>query len=301
MSQSGRETDRLPASDQRPRLSTFQVPTGSQAPKTPRGVFRFHKACQVHGARLSLKKMAMRVLFFQFRGESDVREKEYDNVLRFSGLQKDELLSLFGSKMKPDPNLFDGADAIVFGATGSNSITTEPSDRLEPWIRFLREARARHIPMIGFNYGAQLMTLAFGGAVTRDEYRKEIGSRTVERTAEAKEDLLFRFFPDTFVVQVAHTDRMEELPPGARLLLTSDSWKHECWGFPGEAIYACEFQLDLDEESLAGRLIDYQTFYVKDPGELEHAILSIKPSPESPKILRAFFQDVVSKEPSHSV
>ena|SRR3989338_950102 len=239
-------------------------------------------------------------LFFQFRLEPNIREQEYENVLRFSGRKEEELTALFGPKIKIEFKLLDGADAIVLGATGEGSITAEPLNVLEPWMAFLREARKRGIPIVGFNYGAHLMTLAFGGSVTRDEQRKEIGSRTVRKTQDASPDPLLKSLPNSFVVQVGHIDRVAELPPGARLLLTSDDWENECWSLPGEGIYAFEPQLDLDQDSLIERLIDYQETYAADPGELEHVILSLQPSPESPKILRSFFDNVVCGHPSPS-
>ncbi len=239
-------------------------------------------------------------LFFQFRLEPNIREQEYENVLRFSGRKKEELTAMFGPKVKITFGLLDDVDAIVLGATAGGSIATEPTDKLEPWMAFLREARKRGIPILGFNYGAHLMTLSFGGSVTRDERCKDIGSRMVRKTEDAFLDPLLKSFPSFFVVQVGHIDRIAELPPRARILLTSSDLENECWSLPGEGIYAFEPQLDLDQDSFIKRLIDYQETYAADPGELEHAILSLQPSPESPNILRSFFDNVVRNRLSSS-
>ena len=239
----------------------------------------------------------MRALFFQFRHESDLRVQEYEQVLRFSGLEKKELISIYGSKVKPSFKYLDAVDGIVIGATGKGSITTEPAERLEPWMMFFREARRRHIPMIAFNYGAHLLALSFGGVVTRDENRKIIGSLVVRKTSQANDESLFASLPEQFVVQAGHIDRVETLPPGARCLLSSQEEENECWCISEDRIYAFECQLDLDQESLTKQLIDYQETYATAPGELEHYVLSLKPSPESTKILGLFFNKIVKHAP----
>lgn len=237
----------------------------------------------------------MRVLFIQFRRDPKMREQEYENVLRFSGLEKNELRSVSAEKTKPSTSLLEGVEAVIIGATGKSSITDDEPVVLEAWMDVLRAAREQRLPMIGFNYGAHLLTLAFDGSVTRDEAKKELGTRMVKKEMGATKDPLFHLLPETFAVQVGHIDRIDTIPPHAEPLLSSVSSKNECWGFPGEGIYACEFQLDLDKESFAQRIIDYQDTFASKPGELEHYILSIKPSPEATKILQLFFRYIVKQ------
>lgn len=237
----------------------------------------------------------MKALFIQFRRDPKMREQEYANVLRFSGLSKSELISVSAEKVKPSKELLNDMEAVVVGATGKSSITGDDPVTLEAWMDVLREARTRHLPIIGFNYGAHLLTLAFDGSVTRDEAKKELGTRMVKKEPEAEKDALFHLLPESFAVQVGHIDRIDTIPAQAQSLLSSVSSENECWCFPGEGIYACEFQLDLDKESFAQRIIDYQETFASKPGELEHYILSIKPSPEANKILSLFFKHIVKR------
>ncbi|MDA1038653.1 MAG: hypothetical protein O2877_03120, partial [bacterium] len=108
-------------------------------------------------------------------------------------------------------------------------------------------------------------------------------------------DPVFADFPREFCVQKGHFDHIETIPVGAQVVLTSHESACECWVFEGEGIYAMEFQPDLDQDKLISLLIDSKEIYLREPGELEHCILSLRPTPEAKNILPHFISKVVEK------
>lgn len=236
----------------------------------------------------------MRVLFLQFR-DDESRTHERDSVLKLSGLQSSDLKIMQVNRRLPTLSDLDGVQAILLGATGQETIMKEDPVRLDQLAIFLREARNRKISMLGFNYGAHLLTIVFGGSVVHDPSTKEVGICTVMKDEDSKNDPIFKHFPDRFYVLTGHINRIESLPSGAQLLLHSEKCPFEGWGFPTEGIYALEFQVELDTDTLAQRLVAYQETFVSEPGELEHYLLTLQATPESLRVLPLFFSEVVEK------
>ncbi|MDA1038478.1 MAG: hypothetical protein O2877_02190, partial [bacterium] len=106
----------------------------------------------------------MRILLVQSRDQESNREREFNNVLSFSGLSSGEIFSV-DSRRGLDEKIFENIDAIILGATSNRCINTESPEYLLRSTHFLTEARRVGIPMLGFNYGAHLLTIAFGGTV----------------------------------------------------------------------------------------------------------------------------------------
>jgi hypothetical protein len=79
-------------------------------------------------------------------------------------------------------------------------------------------------------------------------------------------------------------------------LLVSEKGDLEAWSFPGEGIYALEFQPESDKDDLASRLVGYQETYAGAPGDLEYVMLRLRPSPEASRVLPLFLSEVVKKD-----
>lgn len=238
----------------------------------------------------------MRVLLVQFRDDKKVSQSEYENILRVSNLSNKDFVRFDGHDACMTSDSLEGVDAMILCATGGDSVVKDSNEKLSGCVEVLKQARDKKIPMLGFNYGAHLLTLAFGGSVTGSQVPKEIGSCKVNKEQSADSDPIFKNFPSSFIVQVGHMDYIERIPPGSVHLLNTDKCKYEAWAYPEEGIYAFEFQVDLDMDAIASRLIDYQDLFAVGHGELEHRILSLQPSPETTQILPLFFSEVVNKK-----
>ena len=94
-----------------------------------------------------------------------------------------------------------------------------------PWLaaerKFLLEAHARSVPVLGVCLGAQLLAQALGGEVGPVEAGPEIGTFDVERTPHGARDDLFGVMPDRFPVMQCHGYQVTSLPDEASSLLSS--------------------------------------------------------------------------------
>lgn len=230
----------------------------------------------------------MRVLFIQTRKEPDLRDQELEGVCRLGGISRKDLIVCDGTK-DPEKKLLEDIDVICLGGSGTHSVTTDSPERLEAYTQFLHAARARHLPMIGIDYGGYLLTVAFGGTVICDPGNKEIGVTSLLLRKEAENDALFSQLPPIFLAVVAHLDRIASCPPGCVCLAEARSQSCEAWTFPGERIYGIAFHPELDNDSLTRRLVYYQERFSSEPGDLEHIVLHLKPTPDANRILPLFF------------
>ncbi|MBI2484900.1 hypothetical protein HYW18_01995 [Candidatus Uhrbacteria bacterium] len=238
----------------------------------------------------------MKILLIQSRVEPEMRAHERACITECLGLPPSDIHGIDSHKTTLEDIRLSGVDAIILGATGKTCILRESRERVESFSCFAHEARRRRIPMLGINFGAHILTIAFGGSVSHDEEHREVGSYTVRKCVAAAQDPIFRHLPDTFVVQLAHVDRMERPPEEAAVLLSSDGCSTMAWSFPGEGIYALEFQAESDKDDLAARLIGYHETYAGAPGELEYVMLRLRPSPEASRVLPLFLSEVVKKQ-----
>ena len=91
-----------------------------------------------------------------------------------------------------------------------------------PWIapalRLIRQAVARHVPVLGHCLGGQLMAKALGGSVSRAQF-KEIGWSEVDIVRDDAADAWFPPTVKSFVTFHWHGETFT-IPPGARRVLT---------------------------------------------------------------------------------
>lgn len=109
----------------------------------------------------------------------------------------------------------------------------------------IRRAVGLGLPVLGICLGAQLIAAAFGGKTLR-RAAPEFGWVDVRPTAAGSRDHLIRHFSPLESVYQWHSDTFT-LPPGARLLVESDTCKHQ--GFClNDHVYGLQFHLEADSD-----------------------------------------------------
>jgi GMP synthase-like glutamine amidotransferase len=113
--------------------------------------------------------------------------------------------------------------------------------------RFLQDAAARGLPVLGICLGAQMIAKAAGAPVTKNRV-EEVGWKTVELTDEGLADPLFRSLPAVLPVFQWHGDTFA-IPAGGTLLATGT----DC---PNQALrvrrsYGLQFHLEAERALLA--------------------------------------------------
>lgn len=147
-------------------------------------------------------------------------------------------------------------DGLV--VTGSRSSVYEDEDWIKPLIKYVAEAAADGVPILGVCYGHQVLAEALGGRVTgMDAF--ELGYNTVE---QVDDDPLFDGISESFRVFTSHGDAVVDLPPAADLIACNEHGVHgfrreHCWGVQFHPEYDIETAQDI-AESKRERLGDEQ-------------------------------------------
>ncbi|MEV7009351.1 type 1 glutamine amidotransferase [Streptosporangium sp. NPDC051022] len=123
-------------------------------------------------------------------------------------------------------------------------------DERYPWLpaarALIRRSVEDGVPTLGICLGAQLMTLAFDGAVERGEHGLEVGVREVVPLPAAADDRLFGGLGPVPAVQY-HGDAMTRLPEGAVPLATGDPYPNQAYRL-GERAWAVQFHPEATAE-----------------------------------------------------
>jgi GMP synthase (glutamine-hydrolysing) len=152
-------------------------------------------------------------------------------------------------------------------------LTDDPrwSLRTQDW---LEDLLACDVPVLGICYGHQLLAQALGGKVGWSSTGGEIGTITVDLTAESRRDPLCASLPEQLIVQSSHSQSVLELPPDARLLAHNARepvqgfvWESNAWGFQFHPEFNAEISrayIEDDREKLE--------IQGRDPAELLDAV-----------------------------
>lgn len=230
----------------------------------------------------------LNVTLLQVRAHREAERQEYLCFLERCRLRPEQLTSI---NLIDRPNLawrdVDPADALIIGGAGGHSAT-----ETHPFTAPLTEVMTRWIeadrPLFGSCWGHQFMAAELGGSVVNDPAHEEIGSFPIDLTQEGRSDLLFDTFPDQFIVQLGHHDRIEHLPPGFVVLARSEHCAHQAIRLDGKPVYGSQFHSEMTTEHMRARLRMYRDEYLGpdgDPAEIEKLLV---PSPEVEGLLDRF-------------
>ena len=113
------------------------------------------------------------------------------------------------------------ADSLGLAGVKGVILSGSPRSAYEPGApRPAPELYRSGLPILGVCYGIQLMTLDFGGEVSRLPER-EYGKKTV-RLADGRADSLLEGLPPSFSSWMSHGDSIARPAPGFEVLATSD-------------------------------------------------------------------------------
>lgn len=161
----------------------------------------------------------------------------------------------------PAPNVLDEYDAFFIGGAGEYS-ATQDYDWMPFALDLIRYAHDASLPTFGSCWGHQLIARALGGRVEHDPHRAELGCHNINLTEAGKHDELFAPFPDSFLANMGHHDRVTVLPKGGIELADNHSQPNEAFRIEGKPMYGTQFHSELDRKREGERLIKYRKFYI---------------------------------------
>jgi GMP synthase (glutamine-hydrolysing) len=185
-------------------------------------------------------------------------------------------------------------DCVLLGGSGDYSVA-EGGSWLEAALFAMRELYELNKPTFASCWGFQAMARALGGTVVTDPRRAELGTVTVRTTAAGQADPLFADLGREFLAQMGHQDIVEQLPPGALLLASTERVENQAFCFPGKPIYCTQFHPELDREGLITRVRAYPQYVENICGmplaqfEQQHC----RETPEANALLRRFMAHVL--------
>ncbi|MDR0663767.1 MAG: type 1 glutamine amidotransferase [Spirochaetaceae bacterium] len=144
-----------------------------------------------------------------------------------------------GEKLPPDLD-FD----ILFIMGGTMNVHEE--DKF-PWLAcektFIKKAVEAGKIAVGFCLGGQLLAVALGGKVTKNE-ETEIGWRTVNFNKTAQEHPVLSVLGKEAVIFQWHSYTFSVLPENAKLIASNDACAHHGFIYGGN-VFAFQFHLEL--------------------------------------------------------
>jgi GMP synthase (glutamine-hydrolysing) len=171
--------------------------------------------------------------------------------------------------------------------TGSHSMVTDD----EPWSRRLLDwfpaVVGTGVPILAICYGHHLLCQAMGGKVGDNPRGREYGTVKITRSPEAQGDSLFGDLPAEFDAHVAHTQSALRLPPGARVLASSDLDPHQAFAL-NDRVWGVQFHPEFDEDITRAYITTQRDILKSEGHDVEMLLSSVQPTPESIQLLERF-------------
>lgn len=235
----------------------------------------------------------IKILLLQFRLAKKMREQELRCYLKFSKLNKNQIIPWYILEKNFDLMDLKKFDAVIIGGTGDFGVF-EVRDKYPRAFKNLekiaRYCRKNKIPVI--NVCIQFWAILFGGQIKTDASCQEVGTFTIKLTNEAKKDILFHDMPQEFKAQVGHKDFVSKLPEKAILLAYSNLCPTHAYKI-GDREYAFQFHPELDKNALIERMKHYRSYTSNNPEEFDRQINAIEETPECVKLLEKFINRIV--------
>lgn len=202
----------------------------------------------------------LRIVLIQARSTEDIVIQEQECFSERCRVLSDQIRAVSVLRERIDEGLLHQTDALMIGGAGEYS-ATQDYEWMPAVLDLVRIAFERCIPTFGSCWGHQIIARALGGRVIHDSALAELGCHPVTLTSAGKDDPLFGAFPERFLANMGHHDRVVELPPEAVELAYSDTQRYQAFRIDGRPMYGTQFHSELDARRERERLYRYRQHY----------------------------------------
>lgn len=239
-------------------------------------------------------KVSQPFLILQLRPEDDTSDSEFQAILKYGGLEANDVYRLRIEKTGiPELNLDDYSAVIVGGSPFDISTPPDMKSTIQNKIEadfnlLLDKVVSSDFPFLGACSGNGLLGSYLNTPISK-QYAEAVGSTIINLTAEGKKDALLSGFPDQIAVLLGHKEACDSTPTGATLLITGENCPVQMFRV-GENVYATQFHPEGDCEGFTVRIHAYKHHGYFRPEEADQLIEAVgqETTPYAQEILRRF-------------
>ena len=234
-------------------------------------------------------------LILQLRPEDDVSDNELAAILKYSGLEENDIHRIRLEKEGiPQGLSLDEYCAVIVGGSPFDLSTPEENKsviqkKIECDFNHLFDVIVKNdFPFLGTCSGNGLLGSYLGTSIST-QYREPVSCVTLNLTDEGKKDTLLSEFPDQISVLLGHKEACDSIPNGATLLITGTDCPVQMFRI-GENVYATQFHPEGDSKGFIIRINAYKHHGYFQPHEAESLIEAVSQhnTPYAQKILKHF-------------
>ena len=241
-------------------------------------------------------KISRPFLILQLRPEDDTSDNEFDAILKYGGLGRNDTKRIrIEQSGIPDLYLDDYSAIIVGGSPFDISTQQDQKSAIQVKIEddfnhLLSEVVKRDFPFLGACSGNGLLGAYLKTSIS-GRYAEAVGCTRISLTEEGKKDLLLAGFPDQIAVLLGHKEACDCTPQGATLLMTGEKCPVQMFRV-GRHVYATQFHPEGDAEGFSIRINTYKHHGYFPPEEAQSLIdaVSVEETPYAQELLRRFVQ-----------
>lgn len=231
----------------------------------------------------------LRIVLIQARSTEDIVVQEQECFRERCRIRSDQIRAVSVLRERVDEGLLRDTDALMIGGAGEYS-ATQDYEWMPAVLELVRTAYEDRVPTFGSCWGHQIIARALGGRVVHDSELAELGCHPVTLTPAGKADTLFGAFPERFLVNMGHHDRVVELPPDAVELAYSDTQRFQAFRIDGRPMYGTQFHSELDARRERERLFRYRKHYpeIEADGTFQAVLENLAETSEVDHLLHDF-------------
>lgn len=198
--------------------------------------------------------------------------------------QQAKVVDVHQQQTLPRPDL-EALTGVVI--TGSAAMVTEQADWMIDTQRWLEQAMAQEVPVLGVCFGHQLLADMLGGKVDYNPKGRHMGLARVALEATAAEDELLQDSPGSLDVLVSHQQVVLALPETATILAQTDMDPNHAFRC-GERVWGLQYHPEWSPQVMQAYIEERSAQLSQEGFDPQQMKQALKPCTEARAVLRRF-------------